>query len=292
MGQALMDAAYGLRRLSSFKKKILYFKDMDPNFTPVVTALAKEGIELIAMDLKCLKSPESIIEQLGKDILFVLYSVDDPILGRLFEIEKFESLLAENSCFRIRISYNQHLYADLPKADRNTLHIWGAPSGLALLGLGERVRVGASGSELRSWSGVHSAEIIDELQARENKKNKVIEFEEGFRTFASLPMENRERVWDRAVLAWPDMDGSAVIDSLGGRMNLALSPPGELGVLESTSLSRWGGLKTFDWLHSWDLSPEIIRGLIVIDADILSADLALKIREVRTSLLEDQNGTQ
>ena len=69
------------------------------------------------------------------------------------------------------------------------------------------------------------------------------------------------------------MDGHAIIDSLAFAMGWILQEPGYECRLETTSLSRWGGLRTMDWLKHQGMTAEQIRGTIVIHASVISDQL-------------------
>ena len=67
-----------------------------------------------------------------------------------------------------------------------------------------------------------------------------------------------------------------------------LKPAGEELRFESLSLSRWGGLRTMDWLIEQGRKPEEVRGLLVISASQLTDDFTEKFKSVRQQILEAQ----
>jgi hypothetical protein len=101
-----------------------------------------------------------------------------------------------------------------------------------------------------------------------------------------------ERLWDRAVVFWKDMDGSAFIEELANNIGFGLLAPGEEQTMETTSLSRWGGVKTMDWLYALGVEPDVVRGLVILSASLLKLNnFDVAFVKARERVLELQNGT-
>jgi hypothetical protein len=361
---AVVEIALGLAKLFPNRKKVYYFKNMDPTFEPVAMALAKEGYQTTPLNLSVLAEPQSFVSGLGREDLFVLYSCDEPILGRAYDVSKLEAVLATSSVFKIRVSHASHFLgrasvgsaqssgegqvanqpsgvgqvAALPSGqflpDRNSAHVFALRLDQALALLGERARVGSIAAEqavynchidLKWLKGALSTDA-KELNAPTGLTNSgaptgstnsgaptgssheklVLEFEKSrpaqaqvfFAEDAQGSKGRVSRLFDRAVIYWLDLDGHAVIDRLAKELKMDLAAPGFEHRLETTSLSRWGGLRTMDFLKSQlnelgHADPAtILRGLVIISADLLEAhpQMAQLLLRVRESILKDQQG--
>lgn len=139
-----------------------------------------------------------------------------------------------------------------------------------------------------------------EHKKKEDKKNdlfeifnerrlRILDFERqkpgGFQRFF---LEDQKRTFDRAVFYWEDMDGSAFIEWLAKKLGFSLLQPGDEMRLETTSLTRWKGFRTMDWLKGFGLSENQIRGLVLIDVSLITGDLLDLIRETRKKILSLQ----
>ncbi|MEQ1664928.1 MAG: hypothetical protein ABL927_06080, partial [Bdellovibrionales bacterium] len=81
------------------------------------------------------------------------------------------------------------------------------------------------------------------------------------------------------------------IDRLAKKLNMQLQAPGFDSRLETTSLSRWGGVRTMDFLAVHNLSPEQIRGLVILSSEIVAnPNIVQIITQVRNEILADQMG--
>jgi hypothetical protein len=286
--QALMDSVYGLRRLSAIKKKVFYIKDLDCNFTPAITALAKEGLELQPLGHEVLTQPELLSEKLGRDTLLFLYSADDPILGLKYDTNKLDLFLQEQTVFVVRMSYRAHLYSGLIKPHKNFVHLMATDSDLCVMSLGERVRFSTSGTEFCDWSQVNLDFILSQLKTREESKNKIIDFERSSPAGGKSIFLERPRYYDRAILTWDNIDGEAIIERLTARLNLKLKPPGLENRFESLSLTRWGGVRPFEYLLAQGLTPEEQRGTVLIAKEAINEELKSSLNDVCQGILKDQ----
>lgn len=298
---ALIEVTQGLARQFPLKKKIFYFKDMSAAFDPAITLLAKEGYQLTALSLSDLANPEAYLAQMDRETLFVLFAADDPVLGLLYPTEKWEAALKAASVPRLRLSH----FSDLRKpfvavADRTEIRIGATPTRGAYALMGERMRTASAVAPVLNWA--HFALSNEDILILKNGMpipqeilNQVADFEKQISAFASIPKFTvGERAYDRALFIFPDIDGHALIDRWTSRLGLSLQQPGEENSLETTSLSRWGGVKTFEFLKTYGVSAQDLRGLVIVGDQVFSrfgsSELKKTLVEVRQSLLQEQNG--
>ena len=73
-------------------------------------------------------------------------------------------------------------------------------------------------------------------------------------------------------------------------LEIDLAEAGADGRLETASLSRWGGVRTMDWLKQQGLSDNQIRGLVLISQDLLDTSILQRIQSVQAEIYRIQNG--
>lgn len=285
---AIVEAVYGLSQQFSQRKKVFYIKNCDSNFDAATMVLSKMGYIVTGLDATVLDDPSGFASIIERDALLVLYAADDPILGRRYSVEKLEEALREKTLAQVRVSHNAHFFAQLkPETPRTGVHIYSVKPNAAIALCGERVRFGVlSANQTKPSTQLDLGWMKSPLaEARE----KILKFEtahiaDSKPVFAS----STSRVYDRAVVSWPDVDGHAVIARLAQKLNIALSEPGVETRIETTSLSRWGGVRTFDFLKTQNLEASTLRGLVMISADLLDSSLEKALVETRKELLADQ----
>ncbi len=302
MSAAVVETVFGLSQLYPLKKKVFFIKNANPLFDAAVMPLAKMGYLVTGLELSVLDDPTAFAGIVDRECLLILYSLDDPILGRAYPVEKLEAALKEKVIVQVRLSHNAHFFSsDGALADgdlinsipRLAAHIYTLQPEGALALCGVRARFGVLVADQLAPPSERNFSWLK--TPRQNAKQKILDFEKrkvagAQPVFETALLRDGGRVYDRAVVTWPDLDGHAVITRLAGRLNITLAEPGRENRLECTSLSRWGGVRTMDFLKTQGLSPEAIRGLVMIDADLLNAEFEKHLLAVRDSLLADQFG--
>jgi hypothetical protein len=291
MAQATYESVVGLRRLYQLKKKIYFFKNQDPHLEHPLRTMAKEGLILQPLDWGVMKDSSEFIKSLDRESHFVAYSVDDPVLGFFHETDHMDQSLLEQNIFRIRISYSRHLHSEWPKIDKNTVHLLGLPDGRALGFLGDRVKFPPQGVDILDWSNA-------DVRSYQGLKSSAREFPEQVKQFEQrsdlgfkpLLSQDKKRIFDRAAVYWPDLDSSAVLELLLTELGIGPAPAGKISQVESLSLSRWGGIKGFEWLVEQGIAKEVLRGALVIDANLLSDSFVDLLQKLRKRILEAQSG--
>ena len=280
------DICMGLKRLYAHKKQAFYVKHQDPHVEDPMKSLAKEGLSVKPLEFSELQTPDAFIDSLERESHFLIYSVDNPLLGKLNDFSKFEEAIKDKTFFRVRVSYNQHRFQGIPKPERNIVHCLGLPNGMAVVLMGERVRYPSQGVEKLDWSELDVSSCIEVLKNGEEDRARVEKFESntelGFKPFFK-PEEGR--IFDRAVVCWNDIDSAAVIEYLAKD---DLKPAGSEARFESLSLSRWGGLRTMDWLLEQGYTHEEIRGLLVVSVSELTDGFEKNVADVRKQIMEAQ----
>ncbi|MCB0365090.1 MAG: hypothetical protein H6624_10230 [Bdellovibrionaceae bacterium] len=273
---AIWEVTQGLSRLFPHRRKVLYFQYQDPFHDHAIFTLLRDGFEVISLPIDQIDDPKSWQDQIGKDTLMFLYSEDDPILGRRFNFEGVPEICDKNKAFAVKVSHHCHLQDEWLNAESPfAVDIKSFRSDLAVAHLGSKAKIGSAIAPFLEWEAVDVTPVIDDVQTDFDGFNKKVQGLEAAVPGGGQPLWKKgvPRLFDRAVLFWEDMDGHAIIDSLAFAMGWILQEPGYECRLETTSLSRWGGLRTMDWLKHQGMTAEQIRGTIVIHASVISDQL-------------------
>lgn len=324
---ALFEICLGLIKLFQHKNSIYYFRNTSPYLPLLIQQMRLENTKAQALDVNKMNDDEALcffFRNLKSEDLFLIYFKEDPLLGKKFPVHRLENLFGKESSygkslFLISVSHGGNLSSCSlgENSDyRIAIQSFGEKGVLAFLGSRSKKIEALISPYLKwkkqdfenfktqvQWSSTTKEEfqlkkkLPDEKQElnRESlllkkEKKKILDFEKtkagDFKAFFSPKEEGR--IYDRAVIYWKDMDGFAFIDELSKELHFSLLPPGEEKRLETTSLSRWGGMKTMDWLKVYNLSNDQIRGLVMIDCSLIDLKLPGLISKVRKKILKLQ----
>jgi hypothetical protein len=309
--EAVLELSLGFFQQFPLKKKFFYFKNLDPHFDLAVTALSKMGLQARALEISDMAKPEVWQAELDREAGVFLYSYDNPVTGALHSTADLDRILKEKSIFRITLSHSSYLTvaaganALAPvEIDRSEIQVRQMPKalahGIALAYIGERGRFGAITAES---STPCSAQDLVQLKSQLEVTAK------DATTWAELLKKHEQKLakdfnlifkgdqlhnLDRLAISFSDIDGHAFIDLLSQGEGEKLKAPGLETRFETASLSRWGGLKTMDWLRAHGLEHEQIRGLVVLLPPFFKKyspdELSQKLISARDKILQMQNG--
>jgi hypothetical protein len=271
---AALELALGYFQQFPLKKKFYYPKNFDPHLQLAVTALSKQGLQAVVLSAENLQKPDEIVAGLDRESGIFLLPFENPLTGADYQIQSLDQKLAEKSAFRISFHYSPSKflsYADT--ADRTALRVLQLPSqvgnGASLAVLGERCRFPVLASEAfevckpSELSGL-STFLTDSASSPSDLS--------GFATaLECLQIPGLKKIpssSDRLVLTLQDCDGHALIHFLALQLGRPLEVvPGTDSRFETASLTRWGGLKTMDWLEDHGLTKEQVRGSVFLFDD-------------------------
>lgn len=294
LSQALLENLISAARQFPLKKKVYFFRSLDPVIDGVMKHLAREGLSLQPMTLEEFRQPESWIATIGKDTLAVVAPVDDVFFGRRHDVSAIHEALKAQRILQIFVSHGRHRIDGRPIVESPfDLHLLNYSADICLGLFGERARLPHFMTETLPWTEDMHRRIVEilELAAVPERKDLIRRFESqglaGARPHFAL--DDSDRLFDRAVVYWEDMDATAMIEELAERLSLPLLPPGMDANLETPSLSRWGGIRDMDWLVQQGFTAERVRGTVVIAADLIErADFAPAFQAARERILELQ----
>lgn len=291
VGHALGEITQGLTKLFPTRKTIFYAKSMNPFIEPHAMNLAREGYKTLPVEQKDFLAPDKIVESVERDALFILLPVDDPLLGYKFPIDALIKALNEKKIFKIFVDHQNHQYAPVQQVlERQEIRIHSIDAHRALAFLGARARIRPLVADDLNWSEFHTSDL-HEHYGQKLETQKINEFESQPIEGALPILHGHTRVADKVVLTFEDLDGHALIAELAKILGFQLQPPGRETRLETTSLSRWGGLKTMDYLKALNFTPNQIRGCILIDQSLIDSQLKNHLIQARNQVLKFAKGT-
>lgn len=280
-----------LHRLSPHKKKILIESHLSPFLGQLSSQLSSEGFEIHEV-----KSENALEAFAGKEseILCFVYAGDAPVLGVKRGPLPWRTDLEKRRVPRVGVWHNPQAFMtsvprDPQEIGKYSYHCVAISTDFAVLVHSVKVKPHLPLSHLSEWSenllgNIHLSDLAE-------NRNAVETFEKSKPSDAIPILQNwsGERVWDRVVLGWEDMDGHALIDSLAKSYGRELLPPGQDPWFETLSLSRWGGLKVFqNLIGALHISENQARGCVVIDLELVQKDLADRIKDCRKKILNLQ----
>jgi hypothetical protein len=289
---ALLEIITSLQKQFPLRRKVYFCKSLDPLVDSVVTHLAREGLALQPLTM-AEWTDNAWISKVDKEGLAVILPMDDPFLGKLYARPDLQPALAPTKLFQICISHSQHRSRGIPALTHPLqIHLLSLTDSLCLGAFAEKAKVPLWFSETFPWHLEMLETAVDVLEEPQENKETVLKFEAakmaGCEPF--FPPE-ADRLWDRAVIYWKDMDGFAFIEELSDRIGFGLMPPGEEQTMETTSLTRWGGLRTMDWLQASGIEADVIRGMVVLSASVLKLhNFETAFKGAREHILKLQTG--
>ena len=289
---ALLEIVTSLQKQFPLRRKVYFCRSLDPLVDSVVKHLAREGISLQPLTTQEWND-NSWIAKVDKEGLAVILPIDDPFLGRLYQRPDLQPALAPTKLFQISISHSFHRSRGIPPLSHPLqIHLLSLNESICLGVFGEKAKVPLWMSETLPWNDEMLETAVDVLSDPQENRETVLAFEQkklaGCEPFFTSGIE---RLWDRAVIYWKDMDGTAFVEELANSIGFGLLPPGEEQTMETTSLSRWGGVKTMDWLYALGVEPDIVRGLVILSASVLKLhNFESAFLVARKRVLQMQNG--
>lgn len=293
---AVLEIAQGLARLFTNKKTIALIDREEPFFANLAAAFSAEGYTVKNITPQDESTVAEWLPGVQADLLFVLSAEDDPVTGRLADHGALWAALKDKRVFRISVSHRAHHFTPLERPGFFDVRVLSLSTERALVVAGERCRVSPAIAPILPWQMEKADVVSSQLRTVGDSesqvlKKSVLDFEarlpEGFMPFFTTA---DPRLYDRAVIYHPEIDGSALIDELAKRSGRPLAAPGFETFYEASSPCRWQDQRLADWLMSRGLSEEQVRGLVLIEASEISLELSRDLSEAAAHILKLQNG--
>ena len=288
---ALLEITQSLARLFTHKKTIAISSKTEPSFESIAVGFSEDGSQVQVLDTATIATQSPHLATMSKELLFTLVSEDDPITGRLYDFSPLDQALKEQRIFRLKLSHDAFRSRPLVKPGPYEILVHSLRPDLALVVAGERCRIMPSLAPRLPWKLPDATEIATDLAPMTSSKNEIEKFEAnlpaGFKRYFTA---GEARLEDRAVIWHPSFDGSAVIEELARVLGEKIGPPGENTGLETSSPCRWPSSRLTDWLLARGEKEEILRGMVVISADLVKRGLDTQLTQVAATLTKLQTG--
>ena len=292
----LWEICTQLTQLVPNKRTIYYQKEAGPVFESVAVHLSRDGFKVKALTAAELNNPAEWFEAVQKELLFIVELQDEPVTGELYDFPELDKVLADKRVYRIAVSHARHACMKVVMPSTYNVNLMSIRLDHAVAVLGERVRVQppvASGMVWPEYSLTAARQELNTPPAETYalRKGHVLAIEKALPDGAKAVLApDANRLYDRAVLTYDDLDGLSLITELAKELNVEIKPPGDFSPLETTSLCRWNDERIWQGLIERGFTPTQLRGLVVISSEIIREGLIKKINEARKRVLASQNG--
>lgn len=263
--QALLETVIGFQTLYSHKRQFYVHLGLGTHADEALLFLSRQGIK--ALDV----FSEPTIDE--KKTLFCLLDMDDAITAEIYR----SRYSGDDKVFHIRLFHHLHHFEKLPEINETDICIFHLGNQGALVLSGRR---GASLPVIAA-SSLDSNGLAPFLwppQKRLENQEWVRSVETGWAEGTSFSLST-DRIYDRALLYWSDLEGEALRRIL---VQEAAVLPHQV---ESLSLSRWNELKLISQFEKRGWSAESFRGTLLLSAELSQIpDFKKKLEENVRSL--------
>lgn len=282
--QSLSELALGTGQFLSHKKKISVFYGASPSFELLIPTWIREAVGV--QSLKVTEMPQNLpsaqewVAQLPKETSYVLFPEDHAVTAEVYPWQYLDEALNEKRIISIRLSHHHHLVNDLTPMPFS-IRICVLDVGHIMALLGTRIKSPAGMISGFNWSLDFAKEIAAIKRRAENKK-LVQEFEKQFVENQFLQTESR--VFDRAVLCFPEINSDRLIQELIRRLGPNLEN------LSGTSLCSWSSYRMMSgWWHP-EPTPNQLRGLLLIPAEALQEkNFLVEMKKACIDIMKEQS---
>ena len=264
---ALLEKIRSLAGQYMAKKKVYYIKEYSFFLKETLKSLAVDGFELLEVSLDDFNK-ESFISGLDSSVLAIIAPQDLPLVGFTFNRQDVFKKIHEQKVFTLQTSHICHYYNPYPK-ELSPYQIQINELGLnhAIVLSGRRAQSDSDFSASLYWDWKSTELALEKASKKLENKERVLSFEGNSSMKNMINVCKYKRIYDRALLCWEDLDANALRQWLIGQKP-------ELKVfITTTSLSLWGGVTAMNWLEQFEFSKKQIRGLLVLDVEILNEEL-------------------
>lgn len=288
LAHAVFEVAQGTAQFFSHKRSLGVLKGQTPYFESLLPYFYKEVFGVQAVSHQALTAPEAWVNGLKKDTNFVLHAEDHPVTGELYNYDRLDELLYEKKIYSIRISHFRHFY-EKPLLRPYSVRICYLTNDLAVALCGERYRTPPLMAPQMNWNFEECLAQIKNQVVSPQDQGLVESFEQSFSPLASpwfaVPAP---RLYDRALLKFPDVSAEALLQRLYRR--LQVEPSKFYETLDTTNLCRWRQMKTFSgW---WEPKPSLedLASLLVIDSGwLVTKDFAKALKTSYEEIKAEQS---
>ena len=246
-----------------------YIKGLSPAFEFLIPQYLKEALQVQTIEWFQFGAekadPQAWCESLKKDTNFVLLAEDHPVTGEIFDFEPVDKILNEKKIFSVRVSHARHLQG-CEEVRGGSARILSFGQDLAITVYGSRFKPQASTAAQMGWD---KSSVLAKIQKHRQRlfDQKIVEdFEAVFSSWKFF-QQKKSRLFDRAVLAFPGINGDALVQEITHA--LGLNQQEICDAMATTSQCSWHDPISYKGWWQPQPAPEQVRGLVVFSADVL-----------------------
>jgi|GEM_PF-2184389 len=282
---ALFDICLGLHLKFSHKRKVISQLGQGSHLHNLQIEMAKLGVRF---KKEFEVSPEGDIDKDVKATLAYVCDRDDALTAEVFDRSKELAALAEKSIFRIHIFHHSYQVRPeiLSEIGPYDIFVISINADMTVAVMGDKCLLPAFSANSLRWD-LPEKELRTALSFRRKEDlRKVIDFESNgiAEAEAWFPPDFEDRLFDRAVVTFPEFDGAAVVELFHQMHGLTWNPAGQRNLLETTSFSRWKNKLWLDQAQDFGRSPEDIRGTVSISLAALTDGFQKHLQETVNEL--------
>jgi hypothetical protein len=280
----VMEATIALSQLFSHKTELVMVPETGPYWRKLASDCTRLGLRThLIPTANCAQSVGQKFQT--KNILAAFTCADDPMLGYLYDTAWCESLKTEKT-FCVRVVHNPSQIQKVIRGDVGPYegYLLVIAASLTVAILGERLRVLPFVAPHLSWDTSALQRVVDGFLRWEASSHSNEQIVRDFESWASsigatALIQSQPRIYDRYVVQWPDLDGSALRDILVQQKGYRSDQ------VETLSFCRWPLTQKFDWLLEQGYSVESLRGSLIVSPSVdrakFEVDLQAAVSEVR-----------
>ncbi len=281
---AIKEITTGLSHLFMHKMSIGVVAGCDYFVDQVAKDFSRLGYKIQTLTTTSLKEPKQGLEGLAKDTLLVMYAEDHPLTGEIFDTSELRKTLAIKKIFSVGISHRLQFYQPMPeKLESHEVKIWSSGVGRAIALLGDRIKINVPITSNLNWQEFSRESFCLPTTSEKEDKALVDNFEKNSPNSSAFFKLNENRIFDRAIVVWPDIDAAALVAVLEVELNL------KPGTIFTTSLCHWPNPKLVEWMRGNPLSDAELRGMAIFNLNFLrTPDVIAQIKLAREKILKLQ----
>jgi hypothetical protein len=269
VSQAILEVSMGFQNLYSHKRQFYFHLGLGTHADEALLNLSKQGIK--ATDVFAEKNFDE------KKTLFCILDLDDAITAEIYK----NQYTLDEKIFTLNISHQLHYFEKnitQPKESEVIILNCGVNGAVALFG---KRCVSLPGAVAATLSWPMEAPTIFPWPVKTENESWIKQVEnEKWAEGKSILADSTKRLYDRAIIAWIDLEGEAL------RQTLIKEHGVKAASIESLSLSRWNELKLIAQFEKRGWSPEIFRGTLLLASELANdsdfkSKLASSVQKLR-----------
>jgi hypothetical protein len=267
LGLGLFELAVGTAHFYSHKKSVGLVEGATPYFQAVLPYLYREGFQVqVAPGHNDWKG---WVESLSKDTGFVMVCEDHAVTGEIYDIDELDRSLNERKIFCLRVSHHTH-FSTTSDLRPYSARLCSFDPITSVAFLGSKWKSPPLAVSLMSWEPHQFLSRLQRVKSAYAEDRSLVQnFERNLPEGFSALLQTSSRCFDRALIYSESTNGEALLQFLSSALGQGLSSPGLEARIETTSLCRWGGTKSYDLWWKPRPAESILRGLLILDAEVL-----------------------